>query len=346
MVARREIKGQIRLQLQYSVATPARKSATVELKTPSTGGSSTTKSPAYSPNELVEIVRSGAQRALEQSVSSFEPTDLVADVGCEVLEKVWDRFKLSGVRVRLLEGTVQIYEIPLQPHELVAGVFDTEFVGYNMRITGMLKNPMAPLRSSRVSAGHDTLLEPDCSYINRRVQGGGDLDPVTNSTRPSVVVEVGLSEPFASMVSTANVYLRHCPSVRVVISVKLWRASEAVGLMANQLVCMVHYRADVVEGVSPTPPRHLISFGEGLHPSSRRSVLARSGAPLANCEGVGFDGPPCTQPGILEYQLRIDGAELWHNVPPDQQPATGTPDLTIDLFTSVIQELRAFHYVP
>lgn len=131
------------------------------------------------------------------------------------------------------------------------------------------------------------------------------------------MIEIGDTQSLPSLHRLASIYLSPQTSVQLYVAVKIYpRRPDGT----FPLLVLLYNRNNPLV----TTPTLAISCGSRplngnhVHPALIRPLLT----------GVGFGGPPCHQPGLQPYQLRLPIASVYWGT----QPPPGIQSIDIDLF--------------
>ncbi|CAG8538767.1 9643_t:CDS:1 [Paraglomus brasilianum] len=205
-----------------------------------------------------------------------------------------------SVKYRLIEGKIEAYEMPLDPHALIQGEL--------FHIMGNWSNRLRVLGELDVIVDAESVYRPDiCVRPKNRHQPPSTL--AVNSSGnpyPTLVVEVGDTESLNSLHNLAEKYFSQQTTIQIYLAVKLYprRQDNTFALLA-----MLYLR----NNQNPTTPVVVKSFGTA--PLSRSSQIYLQNIIQAEAiSGVGFGGVPCDGTNIAEYQIAIPSELIFNDV--------------------------------
>ncbi|CAB4390998.1 unnamed protein product [Rhizophagus irregularis] len=244
-----------------------------------------------------ELLDSARERLLEPSPP--EGVVLARNISLESYQNFCKAEKNLPVKIRLVNGEVVAYEIPLGPHGTVAGEVSALIRGWSDEITCTAEED--------INVAPNSYFTDDFSFRPRRLPPPpvGQACNALGWAFPNMVLEVGYSESIRSLHRWAPFYMSGRTTIMIYLAIKIYPSN-------NAMVAMLYQRT------SPTPniPTIVISFG--IAPINNRVVnfFANIGVPGANIIGVGRQGaPPCNTSNIPTYQLHIPAVELFHRTP-------------------------------
>jgi len=267
---------------------------------------STISTPFYQPSTTMqstrlrlpqELLDSAKERLLGQDPPA-EGVVLARNISLESYQKFCEAEKNLPVKIRLVNGEVIAYEVPLGPHGTTAIQVTQQILRWCYQITGTAEEDIDVAPNSYFTA--------DITFRPRRLPPP-PVGQACNSLGwafPNMVVEVGYSESIRSLHRWAPFYLSGRTTIMIYLAIKIYPS--------NTMVAMLYQRT------SQTPNRPTIVISFGTRPIHNRVVnfLLNAGVPGANIIGVGRHGaPPCNTSNMALYQLHIPAAEIFHRTP-------------------------------
>jgi hypothetical protein len=229
----------------------------------------------------------------------------------------------------LINGKIQIYEVPSSTHEVAARDILCQLRDQNRCVSS---NGSGTLTFDDV-----TRLEPDESVFicvpGLAIPGALDIKGVR---LPKVVIEVSFREDYTSIFSLPEKYFSIDNGVRAVILIII-RRNQSNKRVRQLIACYYSHNENI--------PIVVRSFGLDLHVLTKNAIIRHSGLQQLNNQeianrfrGVGImyngqDDPRCDQNGIALYQLTIPSGELWFGYDyATREINNGVNDSSIDLF--------------
>ncbi|RIA98322.1 hypothetical protein C1645_750248 [Glomus cerebriforme] len=207
------------------------------------------------------------------------------------------------VDMRLLDGNVIIYEVPLGPHAAVAGEIG--------KLMGIWHNNLTILGERDVIVDRNTVVRPDASIQPDdlpRPPVGQECDKA-GWPYPTVVVEVGLSEGTKSLHDLARRYFDRRTTVQLYLAIKIF-GRRRDGTRA--LLAFLYQRTSS----NPGRPVLVKSFGTAPIDSSTLKFFRRRGVPDQDITGFGRHlAPPCNGPGFQMYQINFPATAIFYGSP-------------------------------
>jgi hypothetical protein len=257
---------------------------------------------------------------LEQGVE--ELGFVVADnVSLEGFLRYIGREPNIAVQMRLIDGKVIAYELPLTPHSETVERILTRVAFPTLQL------PL--IDQLHTGSEADTIVGPNSIFkADGKVTPGQRPQPPagqgcdsTGAPYPTMVVEVGYSESLKSLHELAVHYFSARTTIRLYLAIKIFGRRQN-GTKA--LLALLYTR--------PNPlPTSVISFGTAPLANVTLGYLRRQGIPNNTITGFGrFGAPACNAPGIATYQISLPAAELFNGVPggvPNGVPANIVIDL-------------------
>jgi hypothetical protein len=210
-----------------------------------------------------------------------------------------------SVQIRLLDGEIIAYELPLKPHGSAVIQVSSSLYSWSNLITGSSEDDLIIAPNSYFTA--------DCTFGPRNLP-----PPLPNQAcnslgdaYPNMVLEVGNLESLRSLHGLAPFYLSQRTPIMIYLAIKLYppRAQQP---RVRPMVAMLYRRTSQ----TPFIPTRVISFGNAPLHNRVVNFFTNLGVPNANFTGVGIQGaPPCNAANIPMYQLPISAAELFHRTP-------------------------------
>ena len=221
-----------------------------------------------------------------------------------------------SVNHRLIDGKIEAYERPLDPHSAVQG-----------ELTGMIWSWSDLLRvhgEMDIIVGARSVYRPDISVRPKNRRQPQPSRAVNSSGRPypTLVVEIGNSESLNSLHQLAEGYFSQRTIIQIYLAIKLFppRQDNTFALLA-----VLYLR----NNQNPTTPAVVKSFGTAP-PANQSLTYLQSIVECQFITGVGLGRAPCDGANIDEYQLAIPTNLLFNDVPdgvPGGVPNNGIVDL-------------------
>ncbi|GBB97658.1 hypothetical protein RclHR1_03030002 [Rhizophagus clarus] len=244
-----------------------------------------------------ELLNSAKERLLGQDPPA-EGVVLARNISLESYQKFCEAEKNLPVKIRLVNGEIIAYELPLGPHGTAAFHVGALMNKWCNQITGTAEEDIKVAPNSYFTA--------DMTFRPRRLPTP-PANQACNSLGwpyPTMVLEVGYSESIRSLHRWAPFYMSQRTMIMIYLAIKIYRS--------NTMVAMLYQRT------SRTPNRPTIVISFGTRPIHNRVVnfLLNAGVPDTNIIGVGRHGaPPCNTSNMALYQLHIPAAEILHRTP-------------------------------
>nr|CAG8651488.1 7246_t:CDS:1 [Entrophospora candida] len=223
----------------------------------------------------------------------------------EVSRRTYVEFSESEPRVsakyRLINGKIEAYKIPLNPHGLAQGKL--------IAIMGNWNDQLLVLGSLDVIVGTRSVYCPDISVQPRNRQQPQPSQAVNSSRQPypTLVVEIADMESLRSLHESATTYFSQRTTIQIYLAIKLFslRQNGSVALLV-----LLYLR----NNPNPTIPVIAKSFGTApLHHYPQTYLL--NTVHVTGITGVGFGGVPCDGANLQEYQMAIPTTLLFNDVP-------------------------------
>jgi len=243
---------------------------------------------------LQELLDSAKERLLGQNPPA-EGIVLARNISLESYQNFCKAEKNLPVKIRLVNGEIVAYEIPLGPHGTVAGELSALIRGWSNQIICTAEDDINVTPNSHFTT--------DYTFQPRRLPPP-PVGQACNSLGwafPNMVVEVGYSESIRSLHRWAPFYLSRHTTIMIYLAIKIYPS--------NTMVAMLYQRTSQ----TPNIPTIVILFG--MRPIHNRVVnfFLNMGA---NITGIGRLGAPtCNAPNIPTYQLHIPAVEIFHHIP-------------------------------
>jgi Uma2 family endonuclease len=223
---------------------------------------------------------------------------------CEFLESRHRRARLA-----LYKGDILFMEYPSSPHEAVIMCI-AEVVGiYNDRVTHAYSTPILSLGSTTTQYGDRDVLETDLSFLNGFIPPRDRPKDARGANIPTFIIEIGYSETYASLCSTARTYLAN-DAVQMVISIKLIGSFQNNTHEVTGMICIIHEK-DHENAIRIT---RVINFG--ARQNSIQAVTSATGYDNDQIEGVGFgyDGEYPFPRNHDTFSVVIPARVVWYGV--------------------------------
>ncbi|CAG8459722.1 6464_t:CDS:2 [Paraglomus brasilianum] len=204
------------------------------------------------------------------------------------------------VRIRLVDGKILAYEVPLTSHGAVVGRISKMVVVWNNQLDCAYEEDLIVGLNSYYTA--DLTIRPQGLP---RAPAGQEPNSDGNAY-PTMVVEVGNSEPVPSLHDLSAGYFSPRTTIQIYLAIKLFpiRQNGTRAMLALRYLRTNH---------NNTVPDIIISFGTASPHSSTIEFLTNVvGVPPANITGVGFSATACNTPGLPDYRLHIPVIELFN----------------------------------
>ncbi|CAG8641235.1 2046_t:CDS:1 [Ambispora gerdemannii] len=206
-----------------------------------------------------------------------------------------------SVNHRLIDGKIEAYEMPLDPHSAVQG-----------ELTYIIRSWSSRLRvhgEMDIIVGTRSVYRPDICVrpLNRHQPQSLRAVNSSGNPYPTLVVEIGNTESLNSLHELAEKYFSQRTTIQIYLAIKLYppRRNNTFALLA-----VLYLR----NNQNPTTPVVVKSFGTA--PLSNHSrIYLQSIVRDEFITGVGFGGAPCAGADIGKYQLAIPTNLLFNDVP-------------------------------
>jgi len=245
--------------------------------------------------------------------------------------------KISGYNLLLINGKLIVRERPGAAHESLSGHMDHILVAYK-GIEAVLLSGC----STRFQYGANSSLEPDQCFFNRHIPSNDRIRDANGLELPSIIIEINLSESYASTDETAQIYLNNI-ATRVVISIKLvisHAQNQNIRGKITQMYFILYRQRDRQQGEGRVNPIKVVSFGASAETSSMNAILRHTRVNPVHFTGVGrTTGLQNDTANTAPFQVIIDADDIWYNVPDDVVQNIPRDDFNIDLF-EVLSFLR------
>jgi hypothetical protein len=229
---------------------------------------------------------------------------------------------------RLVNGQVQLFELPTEIHEVAASQILLQLRDQNRYVQSK--------GSGDIFTNATTKLEPDESIFidGDDVPRPGAVDP-NGGRLPKIVVEVSYSEPYKSIGALPARYFSVGGEngIQAVILIVIRHPVQPVEGRCQMVVLLYDYRTPRDANGDPVPSM-AISFGDYLYWSTKRAIDRHCRVPNDRWSGVGIHQVVCDQEGLVAFQLQIDGELLWKGYDAAARArlaATNTP-FVVDLY--------------
>ncbi|CAG8591799.1 12386_t:CDS:1 [Acaulospora morrowiae] len=252
-------------------------------------------------NESLDQVRDRLLAFQEEKMEANEDTKPIIireNVSIETYIKYWEVERKLPVSIRLVEGKIIAYEVPLTSHGIVAGEIAFLIRSWNNQLYNAQKEDLIVGPNSYYTA--DLTIRPRGLPRPPPDQGPNS----EGRPYPTLVVEVGNSESVPSLHDLSTGFFSPRTTIRIYLAIKMFPIRQD-GTRA--MLALRYLRTNQIN----TVPDIIISFGTApLHNNTIR-FLANIGVPLDNIVGVGFSETTCNASGISIYQLHIPAIELF-----------------------------------
>ena len=271
-------------------------------------------------SEILDSARATLLEAAQREEAADVPNEVVLleNVSLERYIRYRNNRPTLNVNIRLLDGKIVAYEVPLDDHSAPASTLDRLMGGWSNRMLGF---PMLDIK-----IGQNTMYHADVAFRPRGLPQppAGQGVNATGNPYPTMVVEIGVSESLPSLHSLARGYFAAITTIEVYLAIKVF-PRRANGTRA--MVALLYLRPSVV-------PTLVKSFGTAPLHHHTRSYLQNVGVANNTLSGLGFGAPGCTGAGIPDYQLPIPASRLFSVLPVPQGLSI---NFVIDLF--VLQDM-------
>ncbi|KAF9998792.1 hypothetical protein BGZ79_007547 [Entomortierella chlamydospora] len=283
------------------------------------------------PNRL-RITELQFEKARNQLLNqpSSGPVTLAQGISLEVYSKYLSSHEDLPVRTRLMDGNVEAYELPLDPHTNVTGRIISMIGGWD------IVGDLCIGTDLEMVVGVDSMLMCDC-YVRpwRRPrppqeQGANSL----GTPYPTVVVKVAATQSLNDAHAKVADWFSPRTTIQLCLVIKIWelRQDNTIAMAA-----LLYRRQDP----NPLVPVSAISFGTAriTGPALQTMQGIIGGPNLVN--GVGYGGVPCDAPGIPMYQLNLPAVDIY-NGDPQGIPAGNVLGFNLDLWVVQLWAWRSF----
>lgn len=240
-----------------------------------------------------------------------------------------DRHPRLPVKLRLDENRIIAYELPYGPHTRPCGKITMAMGNWSNDFDAMpecdiITNP----NTRRVG---DVAFRP-CRHLCPEL----GQENTEGEAYPTMVVEVGISQPFRSLYRAAEQYFSPRTTIQIYLAIKVFpRQTDG----RQPMVAMRFLRTNPVS----MRPDIVKSFGTGPITRRMKDYFRDRGIPDANITGVGIPGAPaCNAAGIGFYQMNFPAALLYSGNP-DGAPGELAAGFNLDLWTVQDAVLRRMY---
>ncbi|RGB25792.1 hypothetical protein C1646_771271 [Rhizophagus diaphanus] len=244
-----------------------------------------------------ELLDSVKERLLEPNPPA-EGVVLARNISLESYQNFCKAEKNIPVKIRLVNGEVVAYEIPLGPHGTAAGTVAASIARWCDEVTCTAEEDINVAPNSYFTA--------DYAFRPRRLPPP-PVGQACNSLGwafPNMVLEVGYSESIRSLHRWAPFYISGRTTIMIYLAIKIYPS--------NAMVAMLYQRTSQ----TPNIPTIVISFGWAPIHNRVVNFFVNIGVPGVNITGFGRPGaPPCNTANIPTYQLHIPAVEIFHRTP-------------------------------
>ncbi|CAG8501786.1 20108_t:CDS:1 [Racocetra fulgida] len=232
----------------------------------------------------------------------MKPVIIAKNVSLETYIKYCKAERKLPVSIRLVDGNIQAYEVPLASHAVVSNEISFLIRNWSNQLFGGDNEDLIVGPNSCYTA--DLTIRPQ--NLPRAPAGqGSDSEGLAY---PTTVVEVGNGESTHSLHNLSTGYFSPRTTIQIYLAIKLFPIRND-GTRA--MLALRYLRTNP----NPTVPDTVISFGTA--PLSHHTIdflLNSVNVSSANVTGVGFSTNACNAPGISNYQLHIPAAEIFNGV--------------------------------
>ncbi|CAG8597546.1 15944_t:CDS:1, partial [Dentiscutata heterogama] len=248
-----------------------------------------------------------------------KPIIIAKNVSLETYTEYCKAERKLPVKIRLIDGNIIAYEVPLTDHGVVVSKFLILINNWDDQLISAF--------------GEDLILESSYCTADLTVRPR-DLPPLhpghePNSSGvayPTMVIEVGTTETISSLHDLSTRYFSSRTTIQIYLAIKLFpiRQDHTRAMLAMRYLRTNQY---------PTVPDVVISFGTApLHNQIIDFLLNNMDVLDANITGVGrFKAIACNGPRIPNYQLNIPAAELYNGTP-NGIPPNSVDGIDLDLW--------------
>ncbi|GBB92081.1 hypothetical protein RclHR1_01960031 [Rhizophagus clarus] len=251
---------------------------------------------------VTEIDNEDDDNEEEEEEDKLESGIIVAtNISLETYQNYYKEEAKLTVDMRLLDGNVIIYEVPLGPHAAVGGEFT--------RLMIMWYNNLMVFGDRNVIVSRNSLVRPDVTVQPNDLPqpvAGRECDS-TGWPYPTVVMEVGLSEGVNSLHTLARSYFSVRTDIQIYLAIKIY-SRRRNGTRA--MVAFLYQRSNF-DG----RPILVKSFGTAPLRWNTLRFFRNMDVPNQAITGVGRTAPPCNGPNIPDYQINIPSNEIFRGSP-------------------------------
>ncbi|CAG8723066.1 23373_t:CDS:1 [Racocetra persica] len=257
----------------------------------------------------------------------MKPVIIAENVSLETYIKYCKAERKPPVSIRLVDGNIQAYEVPLTSHAVVSNEISFLIRNWSNQLIGANNEDLIVGPNSYYTA--DLTIRPR----NLPRAPAGQRPNSEGVAYPTMVVEVGNSESTTSLHNLSTGYFSPRTTIQIYLAIKLFPIRND-GTRA--MLALRYLRTNP----NPTVPDIVISFGTApLNYNTINFLLNSVGVSSANLTGVGFSTNVCNAPGISNYQLHIPAAEIFNGV------HGGIPAGTVNGFYLDLWELQNIVHV-
>ncbi|CAG8535972.1 10658_t:CDS:10 [Diversispora eburnea] len=262
--------------------------------------------------------------AIDRKEGSQEVNRMGIIIDKEISQETYLKFCLNEPRISvnycLIDGKIEVYEMPTKPHAIVQGELIYLMRSWSNQLQVLVENDIVV--NTRSVYRCDACVEPINRQLPQPTQAG--------QSYPTLVVEIGNVESVNSLHRKVAGYFSPRTAIQVYLTIKLFprHQNNTVALLA-----MLYLRNNQI-------PVIVKSFETaGLHISVLNYLRNTINVPANIITGVGFGAGPCNAPNIQDYQVAIPTNLLFDGVPGGV--LVGLPaNFNIDLFNLQTVYLR------
>ncbi|CAG8643629.1 2441_t:CDS:1 [Ambispora gerdemannii] len=201
-----------------------------------------------------------------------------------------------SVKHRLIDGKIEAYEMPLDPHGLAQAKLTAIMYNWSdqLRVIGEIE----VIVDTRSVCHPDICIRPR----NRRQPQPSAAVNSSGKPYPTLVVEIGDTESLNSLHELATKYFSQRTTIQIYLAIKLFPSGA--------LLALLYLR----NNPNQTMPAIAKSFGTASLAHLSRIYLLDT-VHVTAITGVGFGGVPCDVANIPEYQISIPTILLFNDVP-------------------------------
>lgn len=275
-----------------------------------------------------------AKKLLKGLTASPTLVTLEGNYDFDGFKRLFPGDKIRACHRRLIDGVVQIFEIPSQVHEAVAANVFAQLTQHN--------NCIESNGSADIVINNQTLLQPDGSLfvlppptLNMGIPGSVDH---AGKRQAKIVLEVSVTEPYRSIAELPRKYFagggdEAINGIQGVIIFIIRRSTSPAREGQYQMIAL-YYPRNNVNNNDPVPSI-AISFGHYLSPLTKRCLTKHLRMPVNVLQGVGVgNAVACNQQGLPTYQFPIPNAALCHGFDENARlaMALNSNSTAVDLF--------------